>query len=63
MIRQEYFRTREDGVVLTRTYSDENYYILQIETNVTYEEAVDITPVRYTYEETDEKIPVDEIQM
>lgn len=60
MIKQEYFSTREDGVILTRTYSDEHKYILQIETNIKYEEAIDTTPVRYTYEELDEQIPENE---
>lgn len=60
MIKQEYYETRYDGVILTRTYSDENKYILQIETNRKYEDAIDTTPVRYTYKELDEYIPIQE---
>ena len=45
---------REDGVVLTRTYSDNNKYIQKIGTNEIYSEAVDIKP--YEYEETEQEI-------
>lgn len=58
MIQQEYFRTRSDGVVLTRTYSDEGMKILQRETGILYDEAIDVEPLRYTYKET--IIPIDE---
>lgn len=34
-------------------YSDEGYYIKQIETDILYEDAIDIVPCKYTYEETD----------
>ena len=44
----------ESGLV--HTYSDANKYILQNETGLKYEEAIDI-PNRYTYTETDEDIP------
>lgn len=56
MIQTEFFRTREDGVNLYRTYSDENYKIRQIETRNIYEEAIDVENSGFTYEETDEKI-------
>jgi hypothetical protein len=56
MIKKELFRTREDGVKLYRTYSDQNFKIRQIETGNIYEEAVDIENAPYTYEETDELI-------
>ena len=39
-----------------RHYSDRNMKIRQIETNVVYDDAVDIVPCPYTYEETDEPI-------
>ena len=58
MLHQEYFRTRSDGVVLTRTWSDERMKIRQIETDILYDEAIDIEPLRYTYAETD--IPIEE---
>ena len=44
-----------------RHYSDEGYKIRQVETGAVYDDAVDVVPCRYTYEETD--IPVeDEIE-
>ena len=50
--------TRSDGVVLNRTYSDEGYYLIQNETGLQYSEAIDVVPMRYTYSESEEKIPV-----
>ena len=58
MIKQEYYQTRSDGVVLTRTYSDKGMKIRQLETDILYDEAIDVEPLRYTYEETD--IPIEE---
>lgn len=54
MIVQEYL----DEGRLIHHYSNEGYFIRQIETNIIYEDAVDVVPCKYTYEETDEKIPV-----
>lgn len=56
MIITEYFKIREDGVVLNRTYSDGGFYIIQNETNIKYSEAVDVEGAPYTYTETDELI-------
>lgn len=42
------------------TYSDKGMKIKQVETDILYEIAYDITPGRYTYEETD--IPRDELE-
>lgn len=36
-----------------RHYSDEGKKIRQLETGVLYDEAVDVVPCRFTYEETD----------
>ncbi len=47
-----------EGCTRIRRYSNEGYYIRQIETGIVYEDAVDVVPCRYTYEETGEKIPV-----
>lgn len=58
MIVKEFFETRFDGVNLYRTYSDENFYIRQVETGNIYSEAVDIEGAPYTYEETDELIEI-----
>ena len=56
MIKREPYMTRNDGVNLYRTYSDENYVILQVETNRLYQEAIDVESANYTYVETEEKI-------
>lgn len=41
-----------------RRYSDKKMKLRQIETQVLYDDAVDVIPCKYTYEETD--IPIDE---
>ncbi len=46
---------------LVYTYSDEGYYIRQIETGEIYSEAYDI-PNKYTYEETTKKIEKGELE-
>lgn len=56
MIRKEFYLTREDGVNLYRTYSDEGYKIKQVQTDAIYDEAIDVENTKYTYVETEEKI-------
>ena len=58
MIKTEYYMTREDGVVLNRTYSDAGFHIIQNETGIKYSEAVDVDGAPYTYAESDELIEV-----
>lgn len=60
MIVREYYRTREDGADLFKTYSDSGYFILQNETGHKYAEAIDVEFKNYTYSETDELIPLEE---
>ena len=57
MIVREFYRTRKDGINLYRTYSDEGFYILQNETGIEYDEAIDVEGAPYTYSETDKPIP------
>lgn len=52
--------TRKDGVNLYRTYSDAGFYIVQNETSIMYESAIDVEDAPYTYNETDELIVVEE---
>lgn len=52
MIVKEFVKTRKDGTNLYRTYSDQGFMLRQIETNVLYEEPIDIEDTFYTYEET-----------
>ena len=68
MIKTEYYSTRTDGVILVKTYSTENKYIKQLETNLEYDIAIDVGEVElgiyksknYTYEETNNEIKEDE---
>ena len=56
MVVKEFYETRDDGVNLYRSYSDEGFYIIQDQTGAKYEEAIDVEGAPYTYTETDEKI-------
>lgn len=53
MIQKEFHKTREDGVNLYRTYSDNRLMIRQIDTNELYEEAIDVEDSMHSYEETE----------
>ena len=60
MIVTEFYRTREDGVILNRTYSDEGFMIER--EGVRYSEAIDPAEFNRQYIETDELIePVEEV--
>ena len=54
MIKTEFYRTREDGVTLVRTYSDINHYIER--DGVVYSEAIDPEDMGRVYTETDQLI-------
>ena len=60
MIVRKFYRQKEDGVNLYRTYSDEGYKIRQIQTGAVYDEAIDVENASYTYAETDEKVVFEE---
>ena len=68
MIKTEYYDIRTDGVVLVKTYSTENKYIKQLETNLEYDIAIDVgieekniyKPKFYSYEETDKIIEINQ---
>lgn len=53
MIVKEFYRTREDGVNLYRTFSNVGMMIFQNETGVEYSEAIDVEGATYTYTETE----------
>lgn len=61
MIVQEEYKTRSDGVKLIRTYSDAGKRIVQNETGVTYDEAIDVETAGYTYSESEEYIEREEL--
>lgn len=54
MVVTEHYSTRADGIELVRTYSDKGMKLLQVETGITYDEAIDVSPCKFTYMETDE---------
>lgn len=58
MIVTEFYRTREDGVVLNRSYSDLGMMIER--DGVRYSEAIDPAELNRQYTETDEPIEVEE---
>ena len=60
MIIRELYRTREDGVRLFRSYSNEGFKIKQLETGDIYDDAIDVESANYTYEEVEEKVEVRE---
>jgi hypothetical protein len=45
-----------------RHYSDSGFRILQNETGIVYDDAVDVMPCRYTYSETEERIEDGDIE-
>lgn len=56
MVKTDFYKQREDGVNLYRTYSTEGFYIIQNETGAEYDEAIDVENAPYTYSETDKPI-------
>lgn len=61
MIKQELFKKQSNGVKLYRTYSDKNFKIKQIETDIVYDDAIDVEDSNFTYIETDEKVGDDDV--
>ena len=57
MIKKEFYRQREDGVNLYRSYSDVGFMI-ENEVGQQYSEAIDVEDANHTYTETD--IPIEE---
>lgn len=58
MVVKEFYRTREDGVALYKSYSNNGYYIQKVGTDEVYTEAIDVENSPYVYVETAEKIEV-----
>lgn len=61
MIKKEYYKTREDGVELYKTYSDIDHKIINKRTGNLYSEAVDVSEDE-EYEETYEYIEMDGVE-
>lgn len=56
MIVREFYRTREDGVNLWKTRSNNGFKIRKVGTDEIYDEAIDVENAPFVYEETEEKI-------
>jgi hypothetical protein len=52
MVVKEFYRVREDGVSLYKTYSSEGYLIQKVGTDEIYDEAIDPIGTNRVYEET-----------
>ena len=50
-IKKEFVAETAEGVILYRTFSDENRKILQNETGLIYDDAVDVENAKFTYSE------------
>ena len=60
---KEIYPYNENEKLICHYAEDENgdkYYIIQNETQVKFDEAVDIYPCNYTYSATDEKVETEE---
>lgn len=60
-IVKEFYKTRNDGVNLYKTYSNEGYIIHKLNTEEYYSEAIDVENATFKYEETTEKIKTEEL--
>lgn len=63
MIVKEYYATRDDGVKLYKSYSDNNKIIKKVGTTEEYSEAIDIETAPYTYVETNKDIPQEQREL
>lgn len=62
MIVREFYKERQDGIKLYRTYSDGNYLIKKVGTEETYSEAIDVDSSNFEYVETEEMIEDEEME-
>lgn len=60
MIREETFIIGNTNFV--KHYSDSGFKIKQVETEILYDEANDVVPCKYTYEETNIPIIEEEVE-
>ena len=56
-IKKEFCFERADGTKLYRTFSDAGKQILQNETGVIFEDAVDVEGAIFSYSETETNVP------
>lgn len=60
MIIKEFYKTRNDGVKLYRTYSDASVKIQKVGTDEVYDEAIDVEGAPFGYVETSEPIETED---
>ena len=60
MIITEFYRVREDGINLYKTYSDKGLKIENEQTGAVYDEVINIENRGYTYIETNIPIEIEE---
>lgn len=53
-IVKEFYKARNDGINLYKTYSNEGYIIHKLNTEEYYSEAIDVENTPFEYEETEE---------
>ena len=58
MVKVDFYKQRDDGVNLYRTFSDADMMIRKVGTEEMYSEAIDVENSGFEYVETD--IPIDE---
>ena len=61
-IKRDFYMELADGTKLYRTYSDAGKQIIQNETGVLFDDAVDVEGATYTYSETDTDITTPEVK-
>ena len=61
-IKRNFYVELADGTKLYRTYSDAGKQIIQNETGVLFDDAVDVEGATYTYSETDTDITTPEVK-
>ena len=59
-IKRDFYVELADGTKLYRTYSDAGKQIIQNETGVIFDDAVDVEGAAYTYSEIDTDIAIQE---
>lgn len=59
-VKKEFYKQREDGANLVRSYSDLELKIRKVGTDEVYNEAIDVECASFEYEETDQ--PIDKIE-
>lgn len=60
MIKEDFFTINTINFI--KHYSDSGFKIRQVETGALYDEANDVVPCRYTYEETNIPIIEEEVE-